>query len=233
MRPKLLDLFCKAGGAAMGYHRAGFDVWGVDHEPQPRYPFAFLESDALDFMRGLLSGATVLGVRLDEFDAIHASPPCQRYSVATKSIPGLSESHPDLLPTTRHLLRQTGLPYVIENVEGAPMDTPMTLCGSMFGLLVRRHRLFESSLLLFSPGGCRHKAFKGDYPCGRSSGTARAGERSKVVHVYGQGCSRGPRGLWQKAMGIDWMTMKEMAQAIPPAYTEHIGKQLIATLRTA
>jgi DNA (cytosine-5)-methyltransferase 1 len=100
----------------------------------------------------------------------------------------------------------------------------------MFGLLVRRHRLFESSLLLFSPGSCRHKAFKGDFPCGRSSGTARAGERSKVVHVYGQGCSRGDRGLWQKAMQIDWMTMNEMAQAIPPAYTEYIGRQLIDAL---
>jgi DNA (cytosine-5)-methyltransferase 1 len=215
----------------MGYHHAGFDeIVGVDNRPMKRFPFAFVESDALDFLRGLAAGASVCGYYLSDFDAIHASPPCQRYSLSTKSIPGLSETHPDLLPPVRDLLIATGKPYVIENVVGAPMRTPLLLCGSMFELLVRRHRLFESSFLLLSKGECRHAAFKGNYPCGRSNGTRRAGERSKVVHVYGQGCSRGDRKLWQQAMGIDWMTMNEMAQAIPPAYTEWIGRQLLACL---
>jgi DNA (cytosine-5)-methyltransferase 1 len=219
-RPLLLDLFCGAGGCAVGYHRAGFDVVGVDHKPMPRYPFEFIQGDALEY----------LAEHGSEYDAIHASPPCQRYSVGTKSIPGRSESHPDLVPQTRELLEAVGKPWVIENVVGAPLRFPLKLCGSMFGLLVERHRLFESSELLLSPGRCRHHLFVGNYPCGRSSGTARAGERSKVVHVYGQGCSRGDRGLWQRAMGINWMTMREMAQAIPPVYTEWIGKQLIRTL---
>jgi DNA (cytosine-5)-methyltransferase 1 len=201
----------------MGYHRAGFDVVGVDNRPQKNYPFEFVQEDALEF-------AAYHGWK---FDVIHASPPCQRYSVATRSVLGLSESHPDLVPPTRKLLREIGVPYVIENVCGAPLERPLMLCGSMFDLLVQRHRLFESSHLLLSPGPCLHKKFKGSFPCGRSNGTARAGERSKVVHVYGQGCSRGDRGLWQTAMAIDWMTMKEMAQAIPPAYTEFLGKQLL------
>jgi DNA (cytosine-5)-methyltransferase 1 len=230
MKPLLLDLFCKAGGAAKGYADAGFEVIGVDHEPQPRYPFPFLEADALDSIRCLVAGGQLLGWRLQDFAVIHASPPCQRYSVATKSIVGLSESHPDLVPETRRLLESTGLPWVIENVIGAPLGRSLLLCGSMFGLLVRRHRVFESNVLLMSPGPCRHYSQQGSYPCGRSNGSARAGERSRIVHVYGQGCSRGDRGLWQRAMGIEWMTMKEMAQAIPPAYTAEIGRQLIRAL---
>lgn len=214
-KPILLDLFCKAGGAAMGYHRAGFRVVGVDIEFQKRYPFEFVQGDALDFARD----------HGGDFDVIHASPPCQRYSVGTKSRPGLSEKHPDLVPETRRTLLVIAKPWVIENVVGAPVGGIM-LCGSMFGLLVQRHRWFESSEVLFVPHDCQHHKFTGNYPCGRSNGTKRAGERSKVVHVYGQGCSRGPRDLWQKAMQIDWMTMKEMGQAIPPAYTFHLGKQL-------
>jgi DNA (cytosine-5)-methyltransferase 1 len=229
-RPRLLDLFCKAGGAAMGYHRAGFDIVGVDIEPQPRYPFPFVQADAMEVLERLASGKGFNIYGPDSFDAIHASPPCQRYSVATKSIPGLSESHPDLVPATRSLLLAIDRPYVIENVMGAPLRMATMFCGSMFGLLVQRHRLFESSVLILSPGQCRHGRFNGNYPCGRSNGSARAGERSKVVHVYGSGCSRGPRGLWAKAMGIDWMTMQEMAQAIPPAYTEYLGRHLLPTL---
>lgn len=214
---RLLDLFCGAGGCSVGYHRAGFDqIVGVDINPQKNYPFEFVKGDALEY----------LSRHGHEFDAIHASPPCQRYSVATKSIPGLSDSHPDLVPETREMLLAIAKPFVIENVVGAPMDEPLLLCGSMFKLLVRRHRLFESNVMLMSPGRCRHKAFKGNYPCGRSSKGVRAGERSKVVHVYGSGCSRGDKQLWQRAMRIDWMTMDEMAQSIPPAYTEFIGKQL-------
>jgi len=214
-RPRLLDLFCGAGGCAVGYHRAGFDVVGVDIKPQKRYPFGFIQGDALEY----------LSEHGREFDAIHASPPCQRYSVARQS-----DNHPDLVPPIRNLLLAIAKPWVIENVIGSPLGPSLLLCGSMFGLLVQRHRVFESSNLFLSPGPCNHAAFKGSYPCGRSNGTARAGERSRVVHVYGQGCSRGPRGLWAKAMGIGWMTMKEMAQAIPPAYTEFVGKQLLEAL---
>ncbi len=219
-RPRLLDLFCGAGGCAMGYHRAGFDVTGVDIEEQKRYPFDFVRGDALEYV----------AAHGHEFDAIHASPPCQRYSVSTKSIPGRAEAHPDLVPPTRAALVVTGKPYIIENVIGAPLHFPLLLCGSMFGLLVQRHRLFESSHLLGPPGECQHSKFVGNYPCGRGGGTKRAGERSKVVHVYGSGNSRGPRDLWCKAMGIDWMTMRGLSQAIPPAYTEFIGRQLIRTL---
>ncbi len=218
VRPRLLDLFCGAGGCAVGYHRAGFDVVGADHLPQPHYPFEFVQADALEYV----------AAHGKDFDAIHASPPCQKYSVMTRK--DRVANHPGLVEPTRLAIARTGLPYVIENVMGAPLQEALLLCGSMFGLLVQRHRLFESSTLLLSPGGCRHGEFTGNYPCGRSNGSARAGERSRVVHVYGQGCSRGPRGLWQQAMGIDWMTMREMAQAIPPAYTEFIGRQLMNVL---
>lgn len=216
---KLLDLFCGAGGAAVGYHRAGFaEITGVDSKSQPRYPFSLVQADALWFLEHYGH----------EYDAIHASPPCQRYSVSTKSNPGRSEKHPDLVAPTRDLLMKAGAPFVIENVVGAPLHTSVTLCGSMFGLLVQRHRLFEYSFPVEDRPACDHSVFVGNYPCGRSNWGDRAGEKSKVVHVYGQGCSRGPRSLWCKAMGIDWMTMKEMAQAIPPAYTQWIGERLLA-----
>ena len=225
MKPRLLDLFCGAGGCAAGYVRAGFEVHGVDHRPMPRYlrsgASSFTQADALEY----------LAAHGHEFDAIHASPPCQRYSVATKANPGRSEEHPDLVVPVRDLLVSIGVPYVIENVMGAPMQGwSLMLCGSMFGLLVQRHRLFESSVLILSPGGCRHGEYVGDYPCGRSNQSLRVGERSRVVHVYGHGGSCGDRDLWSRAMGIDWMTMKEMSQAIPPAYTESIGRQLLRAI---
>ena len=144
-RPRLLDLFCGAGGAAMGYHRAGFDVVGVDNRPQPHYPFEFHQGDALvaldELTRGMPKG--LLGV---PFDAVHASPPCQRYSAAAE-IHDSSEQHPDLIEPTRHLLQAIGRPYVIENVERSPLSTSLMLCGSMFDLGVRRHRWFESNQL--------------------------------------------------------------------------------------
>jgi DNA (cytosine-5)-methyltransferase 1 len=219
---RLLDLYSGAGGCAKGFQMAGFHVTGVDIKPQPRYcGDEFLVGDALEF-------AAKHG---KEYDVIHASPPCQHYSVATKANPGLSGKHPDLVPATRRLLLAISKPWLIENVVGAPVGGIM-LCGSMFGLLVQRHRWFESSEVLFIPRECDHSKFVGDYPCGRSNKPTnkRAGERSRVVHCYGHGGSRGPRELWQKAMGIDWMTMKEMAQAIPPAYTHHLGSQLINLL---
>jgi len=216
IRPRLLDLFCGAGGAAMGYHRAGFEVVGVDIKSQPRYPFEFICEDALHtlWMASFVS----------DFDAIHASPPCQAFT----SLKGMHNAleHADLLTPTRELLRETRLPYVIENVPGAPMNgSHVTLCGSAFGLgsgdaELRRHRHFESNVPLLIPP-CHH------------------GQRERVIGVYGgHGRDRRRKVNTQdysveerrEAMGIDWMTGTELSQAIPPAYTEFIGTQLMAHL---
>jgi DNA (cytosine-5)-methyltransferase 1 len=212
MKPRLLDLFCGAGGAAMGYHRAGFEVVGVDINPQPHYPFEFHQADALTYP-------------LDGFDAIHASPPCQTYTRARhlRDAQGGVVSSPDLLEPTRDLLRASGLPYVIENVPGAPLYDPLTLCGSMFRLAVRRHRNFESGLLLVPPSLCDH---------------ASQGRPVGVYHVMGDDIPYGGRTArtleeGQAAMGIDWMTWPELKEAIPPAYTEWVGGQLLAAVKVA
>ena len=197
-RPVLLDLFCKAGGAGMGYHRAGFDVVGVDIEPQKRYPFDFLQADALT-------------VSLAGYDAIHASPPCQLYSI-THARAGRPE-RPDLVPAVRHRLAAAGVPYVIENVIGAPLVHAVCLDGGMFGLRVIRRRLFESNIYLMTP----RPAFR----------PLNAG----LECVAGNGSGVGCRDRWRRAMGIDWMTRAELAQAIPPAYTEYLGRQLIRAVR--
>lgn len=214
-RPRLLDLFCGAGGAAMGYYRAGFDVVGVDLNPQPNYPFPFFENDAQSFVS--LGGVA-------DFDVIHASPPCQRYSTATAE----PTRHPDLVAPVRELLKSTGLPYVIENVPGSPLDPTIILCGSMFGLQVRRHRLFESNMTLTAPP-CDH--VRQGQPWG--------------VYGHGGGTSRprvggGNRGRKAKSsefaslMGMPWATPREIVQAIPPVYSEHIGLQLrVAMLAVA
>jgi len=211
MRPRLLDLFCGAGGAAVGYHRAGWDVIGVDIAPQPDYPYQFIEIDALTVPVSFISHF---------FAAVHASPPCQRYIRS-----GLvdRERHPDLLPAARELLEQTGLPWVIENVPGAPMRPDAVLCGSMFGLAVRRHRWFEFSWTEPLPVP----------PCDHSQ---------PIAGVYGNAHGRSgaydgmlPSDLvtWSWAMGIDWMSTAELADAIPPAYTELIGHQLLQQIRVA
>lgn len=205
--PRLLDLFCCAGGAAMGYHRAGFDVVGVDIEPQPNYPFEFHQADALTFP-------------LDGFDAIHASPPCQAYT-ALRGRQG-DRKYPDLVDETRKRLRAANVPFVIENVPGAPLDNPIQLCGSGFGLSVLRHRLFETNFPVMSPG-CAHGGHAKKYRIrqhGREYPTAFA-------YVYGGGQSGQTAAEWRDAMGIDWMTVDELSQAIPPAYTEHIGGYLM------
>lgn len=212
MRPRLLDLFCGAGGAGMGYHRAGFDVTGVDINPQPHYPFEFIQADALGLDPKWVAS----------FDAIHASPPCQRYSTASKRWNGRAEMHPDLIVPVRAMLEKTVRPWVIENVPGAPLVEPVTLCGSSFGLGVRRHRLFESNVPI-SGTDCAHEAQPKKYPIydhGRWY-------MSSVCHVYGHGGGKS-KGNWKEAMGIDWMTNRELAQSIPPAYTEWIGAFLIA-----
>ncbi len=216
LRPKILDLFCCAGGAGMGYYRAGFDVFGVDIKPQPNYPFEFLQADALSLGEEFIR----------RFDAIHASPPCQSYSDLAKRN-GNSDAWPRLVEPVREMLKRSGLPYVIENVEGAPLLSPVTLCGTMFpGLRVLRHRLFEANFLILAPPhGAHPKVHTFDK---RKSHYGKTNDMLDFVQVTGGGnCTIAAA---RDAMGIDWMTKNEMNEAIPPAYTQFIGQQLMAYL---
>jgi DNA (cytosine-5)-methyltransferase 1 len=212
MKPRLLDLFCGAGGASKGYADAGFEVVGVDISPQPRYPFEFHQADAMTFP-------------LDGFDVVHASPPCQRYSDLAKRN-GNAHEWPDLVPVTRLRLSSSGQPYVIENVEGSPLLSPTVLCGTSFsGLRVLRHRLFESNVPLVAPP---HRGHPLVYTLDkRKAHYGKLNEWTAFVSVNGGGnCSVASA---RDAMGIDWMTKGELNEAIPPAYTEWIGRQLVAT----
>lgn len=207
---KLLDLFCGAGGAGMGYHRAGFDVTGVDINAQPNYPFKFYQADAVEFLKE----------HGHEFDVIHASPPCQAHSALGKGTNNNSDEYPDFLADTRTILESLGKPYVIENVAGAPLIDPFTLCGEMFGLQVIRHRMFESNVDIAAPKHVKHR--------GRVAGW-RHGQHfdGPYFAVYGNGGGKGSLEDWRKAMDMPWCQTKlEIAEAIPPAYTEWIGKQL-------
>jgi DNA (cytosine-5)-methyltransferase 1 len=213
-KPMLLDLFCGAGGASVGYHRAGFDVVGVDNRPQPHYPFEFHQADATEYP-------------LDGFDAIHASPPCQLFSVATHGDSERGEKYGDLLSPTRVRLRAQSRPWVIENVPGAPMRPDFKLCGCLFGLpMLRRERWFETSwygFALRSP--CNHPEPSLSVT-GHGVGVGN-GQRGRIAAILG----RNPGIADAKAaMGIDWMNRDELSQAIPPAYTEYIGHQLIDAL---
>ena len=215
-RPRLLDLFCGAGGAAAGYARAGFEVVGVDITPQPNYPFEFIRAEALDWLH-------FYGEEVERnFDAIHASPPCQAFTAYRRKGHGVGDGYPNLIPDVRELLERTRLPWVIENVEQArsEMRDPVTLCGSMFGLDVRRHRLFETSFPLITPR-CDHAAqvAKGKrFP----GATNRNGRYTCEIGVW-----RIPLWRQRQAMGIDWMTLEELSEAIPPAYTRYVGRTLI------
>lgn len=210
-KPRLLDLFCGAGGAAMGYHRAGFEVVGVDIKPQPRFPFEFHQADAMTYPLG-------------GFDVIHASPPCQAYvGLSTKD-----GRHPRLVEPTQGRLRANGLPYVIENTGVAPLRDPGILCGSMFGLHVRRHRKFETNVAMLWPQ-CRHgvREIRGYY--GRNYGPALV-SKDAIRRRGRKPLYRGTVAQAHQDMGIDWMEWDELREAIPPAYTEWIGRQLMALL---
>jgi DNA (cytosine-5)-methyltransferase 1 len=216
VKPRLLDLFCGAGGCSVGYARAGFEVVGVDIAPQPRYPFEFIQMDAIEFLRPWPGSWPSHGGR--GFDAIHASPPCQAFTKARKL---RGNDHPDLVAGTRDLLAATGLPYVIENVKGAPLRDPVLLEGQMFeGLNVHRPRLFETNWPLEVP------ALRPPPPRQTKMGRPpRVGEAMQVVGHFSDVLAG------RRAMGIDWMTQGELAQAIPPAYTELIGHQLLQHVR--
>jgi DNA (cytosine-5)-methyltransferase 1 len=202
-KPRLLDLFCCAGGASEGYHRAGFDVVGVDIEPQPHYPFEFHQADALTYP-------------LDGFDAVAASPPCQKHTLCQRI---QKNEHPELIAPIRKRLRAAGIPYIIENVVGAPLIDPIELCGAMFGLRTYRHRLFECSFPILAPTHPKHTA-----PVRKMGRPVRDGE---FMHVVGNFSGV---ALARKAMGIDWMVRDELREAIPPAYTEFIGRAAIEYL---
>lgn len=230
-RPKLLDLFCGAGGAAVGYHRAGFDVVGVDIEPQPDYPFRFIQADAIEFLRRMVAGGTYEWCGPGLFAAAHTSPPCQASTALTKGT-NKGREYVQLIPETRELLAQwqarpwgDGLATVIENVQGSDVRRDLTLCGEMFGLDVIRHRYFE--VYGFDVTAPTHKPHRGRVR-GWRHGTYYDGP---YVAVYGDGGGKGSVAEWQAAMGIDWTDdRKAIAEAIPPAYAEHIGAQLLAHL---
>ena len=210
-----MDLFCCAGGAGMGYHQAGFDVVGVDIKPQPRYPFEFIQADCLTLDRDFIA----------TFDAVHASPPCQAYTDLRHRT---GKQYAELIEPTRAQLNASGLPYVIENVERAPLHRSLRLCGTHFGLsancwdgkhrYLKRYRLFEMNFPISGPGACtcRWQSIAGVYGNGGGGSMARG---------YKFGLRDG-----SEAMGIDWMRQAELSQAIPPAYTRWIGERLIAHL---
>ena len=225
MKPRLLDLFCGAGGAAMGYHRAGFEVVGVDNKPQPHFPFEFHQADALEVMAILLAGEPIKiesmllngnvvndaqghNLYLKDIDAFHASPPCQKYTTMQHRYKN-KLNHPDLIDPIRERLLLASKPFVIENVNKAPLRGHLMLCGTMFGLKVAHHRFFECDFMpleLMPP--CNHKGVysRWDWKNGNRQ------EREKLLD----------------ALNINWhMTLLEVREAIPPAYTEYIGKYLI------
>lgn len=210
---RLLDLFCGVGGASAGYAAAGFDVTGIDLKHGKRYPFTYIKGDVLDYLQDLEF--------LRSFDVIHASPPCQTHSITKhlRNAQGKTTSKVDLIPQTRAALIASGKPYIIENVPGSPLIDPIQMCGSSFGLKVRRHRLFESNLELVGTV-CLHK------------------EQGRPIGVYGSLKDNIPNGgktaesieEARIAMGMPWAIWSELVEAIPPNYTTFLGHQVIGQL---
>ncbi len=230
--PVLIDFFCCGGGASKGYADAGFSVYGVDNAPQPHYPYPFRRESALDVLDDLLAGRAVYFVgredsrwiTLDDVAAFVGSPPCQGHTSLRHRT---GKTYLDLIPDTRERFQASGKPWIIENVVGAPLVDPVRLCGTMFDLgatcldgvyrQLRRHRLFESNAPISAPRPCAHEG--------------------QPVGVYGHGGNsanqRGYSGVFserKEALGIDWLPSKALSQALPPAYTEHLGRQLLAAL---
>lgn len=206
---RLLDLFCCGGGAGLGYEHAGFEVTGVDIEPQPNHRGTFVQADAIEYVRdhGHL------------YDAIHASPPCQEYSLAAKPHRALGKEYPDLIGATRDALRATGKPWIIENVPGAPLIDPVTLCGTMFGMRTYRHRLFETNWPLAQPDHPKHVA--------RSAKMGRPVKDGEFIQYVGHFSGV---GFVRDMTGLHWLNQYELAQSIPPQYTHYIGLQLVLNL---
>lgn len=234
-KPRLLDLFCGAGGAAKGYQLAGFYVVGVDIKPQPRYcGDEFYLSDVTALLESEYHPMWPDWLRLKEFDAIHASPPCQAYS-RLRHLPWLKgREYPALLDATREMLQAQDAPWVIENVEDAPMPYSVVLCGTMFNLPLYRHRRFGASFLMMQP---EHHKHEHTLAAGRASMAKRYRHSSVVTGVIVKEISRGSlaghaTGAKEtgRLMGIDWMRRDELTQAIPPAYTEWVGHQLLQAL---
>lgn len=225
---KLLDGCCCAGGASAGYTLAGFEVIGVDIAPQPHYPYPFILGDIIDVLFRMLAGEKFLAsdgkeYGMDDFDAFHVSPPCQGYSI-TKSLPNVG-LYPKLIEPVRALLIETGKPYVIENVVGAPLIDPLMLCGTMFGLKLIRHRLFETHpRIYFTPAS--HKCLGLNTNSHRGYSSFKNG--AQAITCVGNNYNPKDGAL---AMGIAWMTRDELSEAIPPAYTEFIGRQIMNFLR--
>lgn len=238
--PQLLDLFCGEGGAAKGYQAAGFDVVGVDRKRSVgrHYPGTFVQANAIEY----------LAEHGQEFDAIHASPPCQAYSIATAGNPLARIKHERLIAATRQLLKETDVPWVIENVEnaGSEMNNPILLCGRMFGLkaddedgmplVLDRHRLFESNFLLVAPD---HPAHGNEQVAGVYGGSRRsskpnatpADDRHAARFDRKGGYAPRSKRVQQELLGIDWMTVKGMQESIPPVYAEYVGRQLMEAIK--
>jgi DNA (cytosine-5)-methyltransferase 1 len=212
---KALDLFAGAGGVSVGLQRAGFEVTGVDIRPQPHYRGGtFIQADAMTYP-------------LEGFDLIWASPPCQAYSSLRFLCPG--KEYPDLMPAVRERLAGArGVLTIIENVPGAPLRAPILLCGSMFGLRVQRHRLFELNFFTLAPC-CNHGVWQFDLPVSKSN-YRRGRRKSRVVGVYGGTQKNQPDSVREAAMGVDWMNRRELTQAIPPPYAEFLGTQALGHL---
>jgi len=226
-RPLLLDLFCGAGGAGSGYRRAGFDILGVDLVDQPRYPFTFIQGDALEVMDQLLAGGDAGGYRLRDVCAIHASPPCQRWAQATLGQRRVGKEYPDLITPLRPRLARVAVPWVMENLPGAPLRPDIRLCGCQFGLTLpgvgylKRERWFETSWRGFYLEMPHRHAGHAISIAGHGT---PAWMRAKTGHI---GVAE-----WRQVMGIDWTTRDELTEALPPAYTRYVGGLLLEHLES-